>query len=87
MSQDWIAVRDLKPGDRIKVIEPPNAGRVIKCRPHDGRPVMITQHGRMEHQAGAVQAAWLIDFEYLNGALRGRTAYAWQHPDDRIFTA
>lgn len=81
----WIRVADLKPGDRIKILEPAATARVISARPDPGGKVTAIQHGKRDYERDARGVAWLIDFEYLDGMHPGRVAYAWQHPNDRIY--
>lgn len=81
-----IAVRDLKPGDRIKVLDPPNVARVISAAQHPAN-VMICAHGKKSWMPNANMPGWIVDFEYLDGPIRGQRNYTWQHPDDRIYTA
>lgn len=84
-ARQWIAVKDMRPGDRIKVIKPPNVARVIKVGPDPRGKTMIRQNGRDDWEKGATVIGWIVDFEYLDGPLKGRRGYTWQHPEDRIY--
>ena len=79
----WKRVADLAPGDRIHVLNPDAVAIILRTLPST-TPVL--PHGRKEWEAPKAHAM-IIDFQYLDGRRSGLTAYAFQHPDDRVYLA
>lgn len=69
---------ELKPGDMIRIADPPSNGRV--------KSVETLPDSRIERgiEGGDPQPAVLIRFLYMDGPKRGERGEALQHPQDRV---
>lgn len=77
-----ILVHELKPGDRIRVVNPIGDAVVIRISETKTR----CGPGGRQPGSPADANAWIVDFKMTTGIARGRKEHTFQHPNDRIAT-
>lgn len=82
-SLSHLRVNELKPGDRIRVVNPLGEAEVIRA--FQTEKTRVGPGGRLPGSP-ADGIAWIVDFKMTTGVARGRREHTFQHPHDRIQT-